>query len=258
MTDSLGDRMKENYENRSRIYLTRRTPVIIRADGRAFHTLTHYCEKPFDESLSQRMIETTIGLCEEIQGAKCAYVQSDEISILITDYDRLNSGAWFDYNIQKMASVSASIATSAFGNAMRKIAGDWNDWKAQAAKRATFDSRVFNIPKEEVTNYFVWRQQDWTRNSLEMLARAHYSHKQLDKKNSAAMHEMLHEKGVNWADLPDKWKNGSLIVKESILVDPNQDIVASNMRSEWKRKDPCPIFKNDRDAIEKLLIPEEV
>lgn len=251
MADSLGDRMKSNYENRSRLYLTRRMPVILRIDGRAFHTLTRRCQKPFDENLSKCMIETAKMICLEVQGAKCAYVQSDEISVLVADYDKLDSGAWFDYNLQKMVSVSAAVATAAFAYVSERVTD--KTWLAMA----TFDSRAFNIPREEVTNYFIWRQQDWTRNSLEMLARAHYSHKQLDKKNGAAMHEMLHEKGVNWADLPDKWKNGTFLSKETILLDMAQDLVASNIRAEWKAKDPCPIFKNERMVVESLLEPQE-
>ena len=90
-------RMKENYENRSKIFLTRRTPVIIRLDGKAFHTYTRGLDKPFDSGLINDMQDTAIYLCQNIQGAKCAYVQSDEISILVTDFDDINTQAWFDY-----------------------------------------------------------------------------------------------------------------------------------------------------------------
>lgn len=113
-------RMKNNYENRSKTFLTRRTPVIIRIDGKAFHTYTKSLNKPFDEGLIDDMITTTIHLCENIQGAKAGYCQSDEISILVTDYENLETDAWFNYNVQKMTSVSASIATGIF-NKLRMI-----------------------------------------------------------------------------------------------------------------------------------------
>ena len=194
--DAIGNRMKENYENPYRIKLTRRTPVIIRLDGKAFHTLTKKCEKPFDTEFYTAMYHTMLHLCKEIQGVRCGYMQSDEISLLLVDFDTIRTEAWFDYNLQKIVSVSAGIASSIF-----TLLYD---------QRGIFDSRAFNIPVDEVKNYFIWRQKDWIRNSIQMLSQAYYSHKELHGKNQADMHEMLHEKGVNWADLDPKWKNGTL------------------------------------------------
>jgi tRNA(His) 5'-end guanylyltransferase len=202
--------MKENYEKRAQSFLTRRTPAIIRVDGKAFHTFTKKFEKPFSEHLSNLMVKTAIQMCQEIQGAKCAYTQSDEISILLTDYDDFQTQAWFDYNVQKMTSVAASISTAAFN---RRLMSDWLLHKLEMDSFAQFDARVFNIPKEEVLNYFRWRYQDWIRNSVTMLAGKYYSHKQLHKKNQADMHEMIYQAGDNWTNLEDKWKNGVWITK---------------------------------------------
>jgi len=199
----IGTRMKENYENRYRFYLTRRMPVIIRVDGKAFHTLTKNCEKPFDINLNTSMVHTAQYLVSEIQGAKIAYVQSDEISILLTDYDNLDTDAWFDYNLQKIVSVSAAMASTKFTEA----------YLAPGEGIALFDARAFNIPREEVTNYFLWRQQDWTKNSVQMLARAHFSHKELHGKNQKAMITMLEEREVYWNILADNWKNGTFVFK---------------------------------------------
>jgi len=229
--DSIGNRMKGNYENRYRIFLTRRTPVIIRLDGRAFHTLTRKLEKPFDETFSDAMNKTASFLCSEIQGAKCAYVQSDEISILVTDFDNLTTEAWFDYNIQKMTSISSGLASVHFTMCL-----------LNNKKYAIFDSRIFNIPIEEVCNYFIWRQLDWIRNSVQMLAQAHFSQKQLYKKNQPDMHNMLHEKGINWADLPLKWKNGIFIFKEEKKIENRWNII------------PAFIFKEHRQIIEQYLL----
>jgi len=200
MKNELGTRMKENYENAYRIKLTRRTPVIIRLDGKAFHTLTRKCDKPFDEFLYDAMFETMKTLCQEIQGVKCAYMQSDEISLLLTDFDTIRTGAWFDYNLQKIVSISAAIASVEFSRVF--------------CERGLFDSRAFNIPKDEVKNYFIWRQLDWIRNSVSMLAQAHYSHRELLNKNQEDMHEMLHWKEINWADLDSKWKNGTFLFRD--------------------------------------------
>ena len=197
MKDSLGDRMKNNYEKRSRVDLYRRMPVIIRLDGKAFHTLTRGCEKPFDKKFSSAMDKTMIKVMEEAQGSKIGYVQSDEISILLTDYDTLDTQAWFDNQVQKICSVSASIASVEFTE--------------EFGSRGYFDCRCFNIPREEVVNYFIWRQQDWIRNSIQMLSRSYYSQSQLHNKIVPMMHEMLHEKGVNWAnDIEERFRNGAV------------------------------------------------
>jgi len=228
MGDNLGDRMKGNYEKRCQTHLVRRTPVIMHLDGRAFHTLTRGMDKPFDEWFINSMRNTALALVKDIQGAKCAYVQSDEISILITDFDRLTTAAWFDYNVQKMTSISASVASVYF--------------TANMGMKGYFDSRVFNLPKEEVCNCFIWRQKDWLRNSIQMLSQHHFSHRELHGKNTSDMHEMLHTKGINWADLPDHLKNG-------IFIEYKDEM--------WQIAKPCPIFTQERDVIEKLLIPVE-
>ena len=211
----------------------------MRLDGRAFHTFTRGMEKPFDEAFHRRMVQVATALMGDIQGAQLAYIQSDEISILIVDYKKLTSEGWFDYNIQKMTSVSASLA----GGHMSLM----------FKRPVQFDSRVFNIPKEEVCNYFIWRQKDWERNSLTMLAQAHFSHAELMNKGKSAKHEMLYEKGINWADL-DSWKkNGSCVfrrpIAEAELKDSEQATIEVGA---------APIFTEDRSFIEKHVEPEEV
>lgn len=221
-------RMKDNYETRARSYLSRRTPVIMRLDGKAFHTYTKGLNKPFDEGLIEDMAETTKYLCKNIQGAKCAYVQSDEISILITDFDTLDTQAWFDYEVQKMCSISASLASVHFTwlrlNRWLKTAPGKDSVALNlitATQNAAFDSRVFNIPKEEVANYFLARQKDAVKNSISMLAQSLYSHgkpnSELDKKNQSEMQEMCWQKGHNWNDLHWSKKRGSFVVKNTYL-----------------------------------------
>ncbi len=209
-------RMKENYEFRSRTYLTRRTPVIIRLDGKAFHTYTKGLTKPFDFGLTEDMQKAAIFLCNQIQGAKCAYTQSDEISILVTDYEKITTDAWFNYNVQKMTSVSASMCTAKF-NELRSIRYDEESRDhvifRSPPELAFFDARVFSIPKEEVANYFLARQQDAVKNSISMLAQSLFSHQALHKKNSSDMQEMCFRAGHNWNDLATAYKRGSFIRK---------------------------------------------
>lgn len=228
---SLGDRMK-GYEVVPRTVLTRRTPVILRVDGRAFHTFTRGFAVPFDQMLHNAMVATADALAREIQGAKVTYGQSDEISVLITDYDTLQTDAWFGYNIQKMVSIAASVATIAFNESIGGYP-EYNNYR----KPAQFDARVFNLPKEEVVNYFVWRQQDATRNSIQMVARSKFSHKECHRKNVSDLQEMLMGQGINWNDIPTHFKRGFCIRStDGIVLDRE-----------------IPIFTQDREYLERFV-----
>src|SRR6478736_7144028 len=149
---NLGDRIKAYYEDRTKQFLMRRMITIIRLDGRGFSKFTKGLEKPFDDGFSDDMDATAVFLCENIQGAKFAYTQSDEISVVLTDFDNLETSAWFDYNVQKMVSVASSLATAKF-NQLRAFRGETN--------LAQFDARVFQVPTiDEMVNTLLWRQQD--------------------------------------------------------------------------------------------------
>ena len=207
MKDTLGDRMKSYYEDRFRVLLPRRSNAIIRLDGKSFSKFTKGLKRPFDENFASDMNETTKFLCENIQGAKLWYVQSDEISIWVTDYDEIKTSAWFDYSVQKMVSISSSMATAKF-NQLR-LAHIKNCTFANEIynhpKLAMFDSRVFTLPTlDEVANYLRWRQRDCTRNSISMSAQSMFSANQLHGVSSEGKQELLFSKGVNWNDYPSR------------------------------------------------------
>jgi len=206
----------------------------MRIDGKAFHTYTKGLNKPFDGGLMDDMNSTAIHLCQNIQGAKCAYVQSDEISILITDYDTLQTDAWFDYNVQKICSISASLATGVFnylrikrlfGSTIGTFVKDPIYTKEYVVSMpfetfdnfilASFDSRTFNIPKEEVANYFLARQKDAVKNSIASVAQSLYSSKELHGKNGNQQQELIFQKGINWNDFSVSEKRGRFIVKNT-------------------------------------------
>lgn len=236
--DSIGDRMKENYERRAIAFLPRRAYTIIRVDGKAFHTFTRGMAEPFDDLLMTAMNMTAEYLCKNIIGAKFAFVQSDEISILLTDFDTLDTQAWFDNNLQKMVSVSASMATRAF-NEYRQALMTTTRW-------AEFDSRVFQIPcRTEVANYFIWRQQDATRNSIFSAAQTLYSHNELHGVNTNEMQAKMLEKNVNWNDYPIAFKRGRVIKR---FKDENE-------RSYWTDVQDLPIFTQEPEFLQGL-IPE--
>ena len=303
MIDKLGDRMKKNYEDRTRTLLPRRTYTIIRIDGKAFHTYTRGLKRPFDSDLMLDMDTTAAYLCKNIMGAKMAYVQSDEISLVLTDFDQLGSQAWFDNNVQKMASVSASMTTASF-NALRlsRVITDYrvdpfgtkngipvsqvfDHAKTEmltdlgSKSMAMFDARVFQIPELiEVCNYFIWRQQDATRNSISSVAQSLYSHKELEGKSSDEKQEMIFQKGINWNDYTYREKRGGVIAKVYYVDGVKSDVIffgdnntpymrtvdANNqidlievgkdavIRSKWERIE-TPIFTQNTLFLKELI-----
>jgi tRNA(His) 5'-end guanylyltransferase len=268
MNDELGNRMKSNYENRSKTYLTRRVPVIIRLDGRAFHTFTKKFKKPYDKIFHEAMDATMKYLCENIQGCKLGYTQSDEITLLLTDYDSIATDAWFGYGVQKMCSVAASMATLVFN---KELYNCWTrdsmeednsvsyleDVYSAIVKGAMFDARCFNIPKDEVANCFIWRQKDATRNAIQMLGQLCFSHNELDKKSQNDIQDMLMtQKGINFNDMPVKFKRGVCCYKteqEHIDVDFETKEEDRSLRSTWVLDYDIPIFTQDRHYIERFI-----
>jgi tRNA(His) 5'-end guanylyltransferase len=201
----IGVRFKTNYEAPACYHLTRRTPVVVRVDGRAFHTFTRKnFKRPFDGKFIDAMVGAAMYVASQMQGFKLGYVQSDEASFLLTDYDNFQTEPWFGYRKSKVETVCASLMTAGFARCMRLC---------DVPDLATFDARAFNIPESEVVNYFLWRARDWQRNSVQMYARAHFSHQLLQKCSHADIHEMLHSKGLNWAtDLMGDERNGTYLV----------------------------------------------
>ena len=260
--DSLGDRMK-TYEAVSKNYLTRRTPVIARLDGCHFHTFTKGLHKPFDNVLTTAMRDTMQYLCENIQNCVLGYTQSDEITLVLCDYKKLDTAAWFDNQVQKIASVSASMATIAFNRSFCKTVnniietltagGVELDPKLEVYCKtltkkthtdAIFDSRCFNVPKEEVCNCLIWRQQDATRNSIEALAQSLFPHKELQGINCKKLQDkMFTEKDVNWNDLPTPMKRGVCCIKDE--------------NGKWFIDTEIPVFTQDRNYVESRIYFEE-
>ena len=256
MVETLSDRMKKYYEERSDVALIRRCPVIIRIDGRSFHTFTKGFSRPYDEVFHGAMNRTLEALCRNIQGCKLGYTQSDEISLFLSDYDSLESDAFFNYRIQKVCSIAASMATMYFNKFFTDEVQLWVDeeWSTSADNAdeqffeiynkavetgAMFDARCFNLPREEVTNYFVFRQQDATRNAVQMLGQSFYSHKELNKKTCNEIQEMLFQDfHMNFNDMPAAFKRGVCCVKDE---------------SGWHIDTNIPVFTQDRNYIERFV-----
>ena len=285
--DDLGTRMKEFYEQVPKTRLVRRMPVAIRIDGKAFHTFTRGFRKPFDHILIKTMQETTKYLCENIQGCVLGYTQSDEITLILVDYQKLTSSAWFDYEVQKICSISASMATMAFNRVFVKNVDEWgrltfpnwdeggtneevdvdllklNDaYQRAIGKGAMFDARCFNIPKEEVTNLIYWRQLDATRNSIQMVGQANFSHKELQNKSCNDIQDMLHEqKGINWNDYPIVCKRGTACIKNRKIIEYLDEFKvttklmdSTKTENSWIIDTEMPILKGeDRAYIDDLI-----
>ena len=278
VNDELGKRMKEYYEGIPKTKLMRRTPVALRLDGKAFHTFTRGFQKPFDEILIKSMQETMKYLCENIQGCVFGYTQSDEITLILIDYQKLNSCAWFDYEVMKVCSIAASMATMAFNKFFTKnieienlaftteflqdgeLNPNYKDKELQELwcthtkalkKGAMFDARVFNIPKEEVANLIYWRQLDATRNSIQMVGQANFSQKELHGKSCNKIQDMLMlEKNINWNNFPTYQKRGSCAIKQIKDISNGE----GDYRTEWIIDKDIPVFRDeDRRYIEDLI-----
>lgn len=290
-TSDLAKRMKK-YEAVPKNVLMGRMPVIIRLDGKAWHTFTRKFERPFDKVLMRSMQETMRYLCENIQGCVLGYTQSDETSLVLIDYQKLESSAWFDYEVQKMCSIAASMATMAFnkifmsnvqsfgqecccnaedmqkengdGQSLMPVPGREEDYDrycnvySKVLLSAMFDARVFNLSKDEVANYIYWRQLDASRNSVQMVGQANFSHKQLHGKTCNMVKEMLiAEKGINWEELPVERKRGSCAIKVEKEIAPETGQEAG-YRTEWLIDREIPVFKGeDREYIEKRIMVGE-
>lgn len=279
--DDLGVRMKTFYEQIPKTKLMRRCPVAIRIDGKAFHTFTRGFQKPFDEVLIKSMQETMKYLCENIQGCVLGYTQSYEITLILVDYKKLTSSAWFDYEVQKICSIAASMATMAFNkffadNVEKEILSN-SDKEGNVVddnleiihinhvhsmrKGAMFDARCFNIPKEEVTNLVYWRQLDASRNSIQMVGQANFSHKELQNKSCNDIQDMLMaQKSINWNNLPTYQKRGSCCVRNKIVIESDGVMATAQLRdtskseNEWIIDTDIPIFKGEgREYIDRLV-----
>ena len=270
VNDELGKRMKEFYEQVPKTRLMRRTPVALRIDGKAFHTFTRGFQKPFDSVLMTAMQNTMKYLCENIQGCVFGYTQSDEITLILIDYQKFTSSAWFDYEIQKMCSISASMATIAFNRFFYEEMQDWywedplvthhklpskenlkEIYSKALEKGAMFDSRCFNIPKEEVANLIYWRQLDATRNSIQMVGQANFSHSELQGKSCNMIQDMLlTQKDINWNDFPVPCKRGTACrkVAREVNIAGTMDTI-----SIWELDFDMPILKDDWNYVNDLI-----
>lgn len=274
----IGARMKA-YENCYRIYLPKRQAVIVRVDGKAFHSFTKGFDRPYDALFASCMWNTTKQLCENISGCVFGYTQSDEISLVLVDYKNINTEPWFGNNLQKIVSISASMATyffkKIFEEAIRDEYLNWyttgtvNDEKEKLLNQHTqaynnklcvFDARAFIIPREEVSNYIYWRQLDCVRNSIQLAGQAYFSHKQLQNKNCDQIQEMLwQEHQVNWSKYPTWFKNGIAIYKQPReIYHKNEDGTQSFiMRDKWTIDLEMPMVSQNPDFINKWVIFKE-
>ena len=261
--EKLSEKMKR-LENVTNISLELKKPVIMRLDGRAFSKYTKGLDKPFDIDLSEVFQWVAYELKGQLDNVKFIYSQSDEISILMTDWTNENTEAWFKYRVQKMVSVASSITSALFNSKVEDVINKYVDrvadidearfkvtdeltrdekkyfvWKGKQYK-AVFDCRVFNVELEDVVPYFIYRQKDAMRNSIQTLAQVYFSPNELKNKNQSDMKQMILERtGIVYDDLPNLQKVGFTIYK--------------NDYNEWILDKEIPEFMINRDYISKYL-----
>lgn len=277
---SLGDRMKR-YEDQYRVYLKKKTAVIIRLDGKAFHSFSRGMVRPFDDVLMSSMQETMLYLCSHIQNCVFGYTQSDEITLVLLDDKNEKTDPWFGNNLQKIASVSASMATMQFNKVFERkaslvgydcatdieIYGSCDQetdklakvYAKAADKGALFDSRAFQLPKFEIVNNLIWRQQDAIRNSIQMVGFSQFGTAEMYKKNTRDVREMLLEKGIDWENFTTSQKRGTCCYKvesQEVIPDrtsPNPDDTITVTRKKWVIDNETPEFVTNKKFIEDII-----
>lgn len=238
--DDFGDRMKR-YEQVTDARLVNLSPVIIRLDGRAFHTLTKGLNKPYDIPFSEAMNATMWHMIRTVQNCVFGFTQSDEISLLVIEPTYL-SDSWFDNRVQKVVSIAAAEASCFFRDYLNKTYPNLNKYDKFRAK-AVFDCRAFNVPKHEVANYFIWRQMDCTRNAVAGAGQANFSQKELNGLNSTQIiNKLLNEKNIDFFnDYPEAFIYGKIGYR--LTMDNGVEIYTDSII-------PAPNFKEERQTIE--------
>lgn len=260
MINSLTERMKE-YEAVTRIYLPEKEPMIVRVDGAHFHTFLKNFRKPFDHLFAKSMNNTMWELCRIIPGCVLGYTQSDEITFVVLNDLNEDSQTWFGGNVAKIVSTTAALATLKFNQVLMEYATIYQDeysafedipeisqadiYCEAVAAGATFDARVFNVPKEEITNVVYWRQADAIRNSVNMMGFAYFSPKEMHGKNTDEVKEMLREIGHDWDEIPLRFQRGSCCIRK-----PNP----GEKRSHWTVDEEIPVFLGEgREYVERRI-----
>jgi len=246
-SDDFGDRMKLFEQAEAGRRCLPLLPICVRLDGKGFSKWTKHLERPFDQRLSNLMVDVASFLVEETH-AKISYTQSDEIS-LIYYQPNFESEVYFDGKIQKLTSVLASMATAKFNYLAPKV---FMTGHAERAGLAFFDCRVWVLPNQvEAANTLLWREKDAAKNSISMAARHYYSHNELHEKSGSEMQEMLFQKGVNWNDYPDFFKRGTFVRRETYKTELDTETLAKI--PEGKRPAPGTLF--ERSHVVKIMMP---
>lgn len=234
----------KQYEAATRLVLPRRTYTVVRVDGRAFHTFLRHASKPWDDDVVHTMKTTTQRLCGALDGAVVGYTQSDEISVILQDFENNGTQAWFGGVVQKMASIAAATATAYFTAEYR------HHFDLDDGPLPVFDARVFTIPDVvEVANYLIWRQRDAIRNSILSLAQAHFVPSVMPGISTYGLVEMLKNgRGIDWE------KDVSPGLQRGWMVRKVQEGEGEQMRSRWD-VDAAPIFQADGSGVLPQLLP---
>lgn len=237
--DDLGDRMKGYERAEAGRFFIPRLPVVIRIDGRSFHTFTRGLARPWHQGLSDLMLATTRALVEET-GALVGYTQSDEISLVLRAAD-LQTQLWFDGRISKIISCAASFATSYFVKHLGAHVPE------KADEMPTFDARAWNVPDlDEAANAILWRELDAVKNSISMAASVHYSERELDGMTGKQRQEMLFAKGINWNDYPARFKRGSYVLRRTVSAPYTAAEIASLPPRHRAHSDPGLVVERRR------------
>lgn len=247
--DDLGNRMKQ-YESKEDSILIQGLPIVIRLDGRAFHSFTHGLKRPFDDDFRSLMVETTRKLVEETN-AVVGYTQSDEISLILLP----ETQQYFGGRVNKINSLLGAFASVWFNHFYQENWFKFPNVPGNVLRKAYFDCRCFNVPTlNEAANHMLWREIDATKNSISAAAQAYFSPTQLDKLNSKQKQELLfQEKQINWNDYPTMHKKGVYLSRQRVKHKFSLEEIEKLPPMHNARKNPDMEF--ERVEIKELEIP---
>lgn len=253
------------YRNLTDYKLMPKTYVMLMLDGRSFSKFCKQFKKPYDEIFINMMNETANFLCKEIGNCKFAYVQSDEISIVLSDFVNINSDTWFSYRIEKICSIAASLATAKFNQLMtiHLLSNSKDDNFLESVnnmKLVQFDCKCWNVPSyNDVFAWFLYRQIDCVRNSKQMAAQTYLPHKELCGKNTDEQIKLLKDKyEIDWHQYDDGKKYGRFIFK-CVVSGYSEQLLSTFERTKWTVHNAFPLMGiNGRERFDNLnVIPKQ-
>lgn len=211
--------------------------ILVMIDGKNFSKLIkNKFEKPFDDWFISTMDKTAVHLCKEVQNCVGAFVQSDEISLIIKD--NTSTCAPYDGRLCKLQSIIPSMATAFFNKEIikRNILSGMNVDDITNMPDYCFDCKAWTVPSvNDAMAWILYRQIDCIRNSKQQFAQTYVPHKELCGKDTDKQIALCLEKtGNDWNAIENNKKYGRLFYKSDVYKTTPDG--TEYIRHEWIAK----------------------